>query len=67
MTVARSPWIDHVGVVTDTEGVSTVLDGVSCQAVSLRVRARRLLALRTDSGRPATRSGSSATVRRCPA
>lgn len=51
VAAAGSIWADHVGPFLDTEGVTTVLDGVSRQAVSLRVRARRLLALRTGSGR----------------
>ena len=48
---ASSLWSDHTGPFLDSEGVMALLDGVSKQAVSQRVRARRLLALRTGSGR----------------
>jgi hypothetical protein len=51
VAAAGSLWTDHAGPFLDTEGVTAVLAGVSRQAVSLRVRARRLLALRTGSGR----------------
>jgi hypothetical protein len=48
---AGALWTDHAGPFLDTEGVSALLDGVSKQAVSQRVRGRRLLALETGSGR----------------
>ncbi len=48
---ASALWTDHAGPFLDTEGVSALLDGVSKQAVSQRVRGRRLLALQTGSGR----------------
>jgi hypothetical protein len=48
---AASVWSEHVGPFVDTDGVMTLLGGVSKQAVSQRVRAGRLLALRTESGR----------------
>jgi hypothetical protein len=48
---ATALWTDHVGPFLDTEGVMALLDGVSKQAVSQRVRGRRLLALQTGSGR----------------
>lgn len=48
---AASLWTDHVGPFLDTEGVMSLLDGVTKQAVSQRVQGRRLLALRTGSGR----------------
>lgn len=48
---ATAVWTEQVGPFLDTEGVSKVLDGVSRQAVSQRVRAGRLLALRTANGR----------------
>lgn len=48
---AASVWSEHAGPFLDTDGVMTLLGGVSKQAVSQRVRARRLLALRTGSGR----------------
>jgi hypothetical protein len=48
---AATLWTHHVGPFLDTEGVMTLLDGVTKQAVSQRVRARRLLALQTGSGR----------------
>lgn len=48
---AAAVWTDEVGPFLETEGVSKVLDGVSRQAVSQRVRAGRLLALRTGNGR----------------
>ncbi|MEZ5331149.1 MAG: hypothetical protein R2991_03640 [Thermoanaerobaculia bacterium] len=48
---AAAVWTEHVGPFLETEGVSKVLDGVTRQAVSQRVRAGRLLALRTGNGR----------------
>jgi hypothetical protein len=48
---AAAVWTEEVGPFLETEGVSKVLDGVSRQAVSQRVRAGRLLALRTGNGR----------------
>jgi hypothetical protein len=48
---AGALWTDHAGPFLDTEGVTALLDGVSKQAVSQRVRGRRLLALETGSGR----------------
>ena len=48
---AGALWTDHAGPFLDTEGVAAVLEGVSKQAISQRVRGRRLLALRTGSGR----------------
>lgn len=48
---AGALWTDHAGPFLDTEGVAAALDGVSKQAVSQRVQGRRLLALRTGSGR----------------
>jgi hypothetical protein len=48
---AGALWSDHVGPFLDTDGVMALLDGVSKQAVSQRVRGRRLLALQTGSGR----------------
>jgi len=48
---AACVWSEHVGPFVDSEGVMTLLGGVSKQAVSQRVRAGRLLALRTESGR----------------
>ena len=48
---ATAVWTEQVGPFLDTEGVSKLLDGVSRQAVSQRVRAGRLLALRTGNGR----------------
>lgn len=47
---ATSLWSQHVGPFLDTPGVMALLDGVSKQAVSQRVRGRRLLALETGSG-----------------
>lgn len=49
--VAGAMWTDSVGPFYDTEGVMTLLGGVSRQAVHDRVRRHRLLALRTGSGR----------------
>jgi len=49
--VAGAMWTDAVGPFYDTDGVMTLLGGVSKQAVSDRVRRHRLLALRTGSGR----------------
>ena len=49
--MATTAWNDHVGPFLDTEGVSALLDGVSKRAVWQRVRGRRLLALKTSSGR----------------
>lgn len=49
--VAGSMWTDAVGPFYDTDGVMTLLGGVSKQAVNDRVRRHRLLALRTGSGR----------------
>lgn len=49
--VAGAMWTDEVGPFYSTEGVMTLLGGVSKQAVSDRVRRHRLLALRTGSGR----------------
>ncbi len=49
--VAGAMWNDQVGPFYDTEGVMTLLGGVSKQAVNDRVRRHRLLALRTGSGR----------------
>lgn len=48
---AAAVWTDQVGPFLDTEGVSQILDGVSRQAISQRVHAARLLALRTGNGR----------------
>ncbi len=48
---AAAVWSEHVGPFLDTEGVMALLDGVSKQAISQRVRGGRLLALRTGSGR----------------
>lgn len=48
---AGALWADHAGPFLDTEGVAAVLDGISKQAISQRVHNRRLLALRTGSGR----------------
>jgi hypothetical protein len=48
---AASVWSQHVGPFIDSDGVMTLLGGVSKQAVSQRVRSGRLLALRTESGR----------------
>jgi hypothetical protein len=48
---AASVWSEHAGPFVDSEGVMALLGGVSKQAVSQRVRAGRLLALRTESGR----------------
>jgi hypothetical protein len=48
---ATTLWTHHVGPFLDTEGVIALLDGVTKQAVSQRVRGRRLLALETGSGR----------------
>ena len=50
VAAAGALWTEHAGPFLDTEGVMAVLDGVSKQAVSQRVRAGRLLALRTGSG-----------------
>lgn len=49
--VSGAMWTDAVGPFYDTDGVMTLLGGVSKQAVSDRVRRHRLLALRTGSGR----------------
>lgn len=49
--VAGAVWADAIGPFYDTEGVMTLLGGVSKQAVNDRVRRHRLLALRTGSGR----------------
>lgn len=49
--VAGSVWTDAVGPFYDTDGVMTLLGGVSKQAVNDRIRRHRLLALRTGSGR----------------
>lgn len=51
VAAASSLWADHVGPFLDTQGVTKVLGGGSRHAISLRVRAGRLLALRTGSGR----------------
>lgn len=48
---ASAVWTEHAGPFLDTEGVMLLLDGVTKQAVSQRVRGRRLLALQTGSGR----------------
>lgn len=48
---AGAVWSDHAGPFVDSQGVAVVLGGVSKQAVSQRVKAGRLLALRTGSGR----------------
>lgn len=48
---AASIWSEHVGPFVDTDGVMALLGGISKQAVSQRVQGRRLLALRTGSGR----------------
>lgn len=48
---AAALWTEHAGPFLDTEGVTSMLAGVSKQAVSQRVHGRRLLALRTGSGR----------------
>lgn len=44
-------WTDQLGPFYDTEGVMSLLGGVTKQAVNDRVRRHRLLALRTGSGR----------------
>ncbi len=49
--VSGAMWTDAVGPFYDTEGVMSLLGGVSKQAVNDRVRRHRLLALRTGSGR----------------
>jgi len=49
--VSGAMWTDEVGPFYDTDGVMTLLGGVSKQAVNDRVRRHRLLALRTGSGR----------------
>ncbi len=49
--VSGAMWTDTVGPFYDTEGVMSLLGGVSKQAVNDRVRRHRLLALRTASGR----------------
>ena len=49
--VAGAMWTDAVGPFYDTEGVMTLLGGVTKQAVNDRVRRHRLLALKTGSGR----------------
>lgn len=49
--VAGQVWSEHLGPLFDTDGVAALLGGVTKQAVSDRVRRRRLLALRTGSGR----------------
>jgi len=49
--VSGAMWTNTVGPFYDTEGVMTLLGGVSKQAVNDRVRRHRLLALRTGSGR----------------
>ena len=49
--IAGTVWTDEVGPFYDTDGVTTLLGGVSKQAVNDRVRRHRLLALRTGSGR----------------
>ena len=49
--MATTVWTDHLGPFLDTEGVSALLHGVSKHAVWQRVRGRRLLALKTGSGR----------------
>lgn len=51
MAVAGRIWSEQLGPVYDTAGVAEVFGGVTKQAVSDRVRRRRLLALRTGSGR----------------
>lgn len=49
--ISGAMWTDAVGPFYDTEGVMSLLGGVSKQAVNDRVRRHRLLALRTGSGR----------------
>lgn len=49
--VSGAMWADEVGPFYDTDGVMTLLGGVTKQAVNDRVRRHRLLALRTGSGR----------------
>lgn len=49
--VSGAMWTDALGPFYDTEGVMSLLGGVSKQAVNDRVRRHRLLALRTGSGR----------------
>lgn len=48
---AAAVWTSQVGPFLDTDGVSRILNGVSRQAISQRVRAGRLLALRTGNDR----------------
>lgn len=48
---AAAVWTSQVGPFLDTEGVSSILDGVSRQAISQRVRSGRMLALRTANDR----------------
>lgn len=48
---AGALWTDHAGPFLDSEGAAAILGGVSKQAISQRVHSRRLLALRTGSGR----------------
>jgi hypothetical protein len=49
--ISGTMWADEIGPFYDTEGVMTLLGGVTKQAVNDRVRRHRLLALRTGSGR----------------
>ena len=49
--VAGAMWTDAVGPFYSTEGVMSLLGGISKQAVNDRVRRHRLLALRTGAGR----------------
>ena len=49
--VSGAMWTDHLGPFLDTDGVMTLLGGISKQAVHDRVRRHRLLALRTGAGR----------------
>jgi len=50
-SAAAAVWTEHAGPFVDTQGVMSLLGGVTKQAVSQRVKGGRLLALRTGSGR----------------
>ncbi len=50
-SAAAVVWTEHAGPFVDTQGVRTLLGGVTKQAVSQRVHGGRMLALRTGSGR----------------
>jgi hypothetical protein len=51
LSAAAVVWTEHVGPFVDADGARRLLAGVTRQALSQRLRGRRLLGLRTGSGR----------------